>query len=175
MDDATLLVLLKRRPEAGMKQLMEQYAPLVYAVVKGKLSVPPFCRADIEACTADAFSEFYLALDSYRPGKGSIRSWLCAIARHNAVDMLRKSGKTVTLKEDVLFETDMAEDVLRAQLLEAVRALEQPDREILLRKYYLGEPSKDIAARLGMTVSAVDTRSHRAVERLRKRLGGEGS
>ena len=55
-------------------------------------------------------------------------------------------------------------------VLEAVEELGEPDREIMLRKFYLGEPSAQIAARLGMTAGGVDTRTHRAVEKLRKKL-----
>ena len=38
MEDKQLLRLLHKDPSAGMEQLMNQYAGLVYAVVKGKLA-----------------------------------------------------------------------------------------------------------------------------------------
>ena len=48
-----------------------------------------------------------------------------------------------------------------------------PDSDIMFRKYYLGQSSKTIAEKLNMTVSNVDTRAHRAVERLRTKFKGE--
>ena len=61
----------------------------------------------------------------------------------------------------------------RQELLSAIDALENTDREILLRKYFMSQNSKDIARIMHMTVSAVDTRAHRAVKKLRSILGGD--
>ncbi|MBD5118792.1 MAG: sigma-70 family RNA polymerase sigma factor [Clostridiales bacterium] len=179
MGDQELLDALRRTPEQGMAALMEQYAGLVYAVVKRRLPGDLFCPADVELCAADTFSEFYLDLDKYDPGKGSIRSWLCVIARHNAQDLVRRRYReTGVIPLDgeleaaagVVLESGLEERELRRAVLEAVRGLGEPDREIILRKYYLGERTREIAARLGLTVSNVDTRAHRAVEKLRDKL-----
>ena len=184
MEEQTLLPLLRSDPERGMEALMDEYSGLVYAVVKGKLRPPAFCPTDVETCVADTFSEFYCDLERYSPDQGSIRSWLCVIARHNALDRLRqhyRAGQTVSLDDeanmpiadDFSLEGDLEDRALRAQLVEAVKALNQPDREIMVRKYWLGQSSKEIARALHMTVSNVDTRAHRAIQRLRERFGGE--
>ncbi|MCI8915828.1 MAG: sigma-70 family RNA polymerase sigma factor [Oscillospiraceae bacterium] len=179
MRDQEMLDMLRRSPEKGMGLLMERYAGLVYAVARSRLPGGMFCAADVEGCVADAFSEFYLDLDSYDLEKGSIRSWLCVIARHNALDLARqrcREGERLLPLEDELaaagggLESGLEERELRRVVLEAVAELGEPDREIMLRKFYLGEPSAQIAARLGMTAGGVDTRTHRAVEKLRKKL-----
>ena len=51
-----------------------------------------------------------------------------------------------------------------------VDAMGPPDREIFLRKYYLMQSSREIAASLGMSVGSVNTRLCRGRERLRKEL-----
>ena len=181
MGDEALLALLRRDPQRGMEALIDAYGGLLYAVVKGRLRSPAFGPADVEACVADSFSEFYCDLDRYDSGRGSLRAWLCVIARHNALDRLRSSrraGQTVPLEDvsvadDFSLETDLEERELRAALAAAVRALGQPDREILVRKYWLGQSSREIADALGLTVSNVDTRAHRAIMKLRDRFGGE--
>ena len=48
-----------------------------------------------------------------------------------------------------------------------------PDAQILIRKYYFGQGSKEIAGELGLSVSDVDTRTHRAMEKLRNKFGGK--
>ena len=53
-----------------------------------------------------------------------------------------------------------------------VAAMEPPDRDIFLRKYYLLESSRQIAAALGMSESAVNTRLSRGRDRLRRALRG---
>lgn len=180
MEERELLDLLRRAPERGMEALMERYGGLVYAVARGRLRGGGFCAADAEGCAADAFSEFYLSLDRYDPAKGSVRAWLCVIARNNALDLLRRryrEGGVVSLDEGLAaaeagapLESGLEERELRRTALEAVKELDEPDREIILRKYYLGEPSREVAARLGLTAANVDVRSHRAVEKLRKKL-----
>lgn len=179
MQDAVLLKTLRQDPGVGMKLLMEQYAGLIYSVVRGKLLTPPFSGEDIEDCVADVILEFYDGLARFDPAKGSIRAWLCTIARNRAVDRVRTqyaAPDTVPLGDVPLsVEGDSPEgELLRREewdrLLNALRGLERVDREIIFRKYYLSQPSREIAERMGLTVSNVDTRAHRAIRKLRTRL-----
>ena len=55
-----------------------------------------------------------------------------------------------------------------------VAAMDPPDREIFLRKYYLLQSSKEIAAALGMAENTVNTRLSRGRERLRRQLQQKG-
>lgn len=184
MPDDVLYQLLKTDPEAGMKALIDQYAPIVYAVVHGKLFTPPFDGSDLEHCVADTFSEFYMELDKFDPERGSIKALLCTMARHNALDLLRKhqaapSGPSLDdeiyreITDDFSLECDFEDRETRRILIESIRELGHPDRDILVRKFYLGQSSKKIAHALNLTVSNVDTRTHRAIQTLRDRLGGE--
>lgn len=185
MQDNELMNILKTDPNSGMTLLLTQYGGLVYSVVKRKLAGQNFCDADIEHCVADTFSEFYCDLDKFHEAAGSIRAWLCVIARHNAYDRLRKYKKeagTLSLDAEGIAEpwddTFSVEDALvteelRRELLREIKALGEPDCSILLRKYYFSQSSKEIAAALNLTVSSVDTRTHRAIQKLRNIFGGE--
>ena len=185
MQDDELINILKTDPNTGMTLLLKQYAGLIHSVVKHKLAGQNFCDADIEHCVADTFSEFYCDLDKFREAAGSIRSWLCVIARHNAYDRLRRYKKeagTLSLDAEGIAEpwddTFSVEESLitnefKEELLREIKALGEPDSTILLRKYYLSESSKEVAERLNLTVSSVDTRAHRAIQKLRKLFGGE--
>lgn len=185
MQDDELMNILKTDPNTGMTLLLAQYAGLIYSVVKHKLAGQTFCDADIEHCVADTFSEFYCDLDKFREAAGSIRAWLCVIARHNAFDRLRRYKKeagTLSLDAEGIAEpqdeTFSVEETLitkefKEELLREIKALGEPDSTILLRKYYLSESSKEIAERLNLTVSSVDTRAHRAIQKLRNFFGGE--
>ncbi len=185
MQDDELLNILKTDPNTGMALLLKQYAGLVFSIARHKLAGQSFCDADIEHCVADTFSEFYCDLNKFQNAAGSIRSWLCVIARNNAYDCLRRHKKEVdTLSLDAEGiaeppdETFSVEEALitkefREELLREIKALGEPDCTILLRKYYFSESSKEIAASLNLTVSAVDTRAHRAILKLRSIFGGE--
>lgn len=53
-------------------------------------------------------------------------------------------------------------------------AMTPPDRDIFLRKYYLLQSGKEIAAALGMSVESVNTRLSRGRDRLRRELTAKG-
>ena len=55
-----------------------------------------------------------------------------------------------------------------------VAAQPPPDDAIFIRKYYLLQPSREIAAALGLTEQAVNTRLSRGRDRLRRHLHEEG-
>jgi RNA polymerase sigma-70 factor (ECF subfamily) len=187
MEDTKLLRLLHKDPNAGMEQLMNQYAGLVYAVISSRLADSLYVSSDIEDCVADTFSEFYTDLQNYDPKISSIRSYLCVLARNNATDLLRKRKKqqeeistddsenALQLADTVDIEGEIAEDELRREVLHAIKNLGEPDSSILIRKFYFGESSKDIANALKLTVSNVDTRTHRSLDKLRKIFGGKNA
>ena len=184
MEDSKLLRLLHKDPSKGMEQLMDQYAGLVYAVVKAQLTQSFYISSDIQDCVADVFSEFYENLSQYEPSISSIKTYLCVLARNNATDVLRKrarqrndvslddSDNFLSIADDITLESELAEKELRSAVFAAIKALGEPDVSILIRKYYLGESSKEIADALTLTVANVDTRTHRALNKLRKLFGG---
>lgn len=184
MEDIKLLQLLHKDSSAGMEKLMDQYAGLVYAVVKGKLSESFCVSTDIEDCVADIFCEFYANIEKYDLSISSIKSYLCVLARYKATDVLRKRGRQccvslddadslLQIADEFTVEGDFLEDELRREVLNAIKLFGNPDSSIIIRKYYFGESSKEIADALKMTVSNVDTRTCRALNKLRKMFGGK--
>lgn len=183
MEDNKLLRLLHKNPNAGMEQLMNQYTGLVYAVVKSKLDDSCYVSSDIEDCVADVFSKFYAELSSYDPAISSIKSYLCVIARNQAINVAKRRSlfKSISIDDeqwllqvadDVIIDSELEEKELRQEVIRAVENLGEPDSAIIFRKFYYGESSKDIAKAVGLTVSNVDTRTHRALNKLRKMFGG---
>ena len=173
MNDRRLLRLLQSDPNEGMTALMKEYSGLVFSVVKSRLE--GVCdSSEIEDCVADAFIAFQQGLDNYR-GDSSIKSYLCRLARNIAYDYLKNRYPAVPTDEELLLEipdgTDLEQSVAERDLARRVYAeisrMKSPDREILFRKFYLGESSKKIAGDLDLTVSNVDTRTHRAIEKLK--------
>lgn len=177
MTDEKLYALLLTDPDRGIGKLTEQYTGLVMSVIRARLSKKAFSEQDIEECAADTFTEFYMGLGSFDTSMGSIKARLGLTASRNAVDRLRRlyrSGITLPLDgeageypDSFSIESELEERELKDKLKQAVLGLEHPDREIVFRKYYLGQSSKEIADALDLSVSNVDTRTHRAVKKLR--------
>ena len=184
MEDKRLLQLMRKDPAAGMEQLINQYAGLICAVVRAKLSSSFYVSSDIEECAADVFSEFYISLSKYDPEISSIKTYLCVLARNKATDIFRKYSKTsigvslddedsfIEAIDDISIESELEVVELRHEVLKNVKELGEPDTSIIIRKYYLGQSSKEIAESLGLSVSNIDTRTHRALNKLRELLGG---
>ena len=183
MEDKRLLRLLHKDPNAGMEQLLNQYTGLVYAVVKGKLDGSFHVSSDLEDCVADVFSKFYTELADYDPAMSSIKSYLCVIARNYAINVAKKRSleggislddgqSLLQVADDVAIDSELADEELRREVIKAVEDLGEPDSSIIFRKYYYGESSKEIAKATGLSVSNVDTRTHRALNKLREMFGG---
>ncbi len=186
MTDKKLQRLLETDPDRGVKALIEKYGGLVTAVISGKLRSVRFTVQDVEDCAAETFFEFWRGFEK-APCKGEeIRSRLCVIAKRNAIDNLRKAYKlpdTVSVDSeefpepasDFSIEGAFTEKEQRLELINAIKELGSPDSEIIIRKFYIGQSSKQIASDMGYSVSNVDTRTHRAIEKLRRKLGGNGN
>ena len=183
MEDKKLLRLLHKDPNAGMEQLLKQYTGLVYAVVKSKLDGSYYVSTDLEDCVANVFSKFYTELSDYDPSMSSIKSYLCVMARNHAINVAKKrrfegsislddEQSLLQVADDVMIDSKLAEDELRREVIKAIENLGEPDSSIIFRKYYYGESSKEIAKATGLSVSNVDTRTHRALNKLRKMFGG---
>lgn len=182
MLDADIIALIKKDPDRGLDLLMNKYIGLVGAVVKGKLC--GVCTSeDIEECVSDVFVDFYRGVLGFDPSRGTIKALLCSMAKNKAVNVYltkAKSSPPLSIDDEAIenslpggvsVEEDFFEKASRRELISKIAELDKTDREIIFRKFYVGEPSKSIAKRMKMTVSAVDTRTHRALLKLREKLG----
>ena len=68
-------------------------------------------------------------------------------------------------------ENTIAEDNSEnSDLIDAIKQLGEPDEQIFIRKYYLGEKNKDIAKDLGMNISTLNMKLSRGLKKLKKIL-----
>ena len=183
MTDDALVKLIASDPDRGIKKLIEKHGGLVNAVISGRLRSSGFTAQDAEDCAAETFFEFWRGFEKSPCAGSELRARLCVIAKRNAIDRLRRqyrepdsisadSGEAGALHSGYSLEGDLESREQRRELINAVKALGRPDSEIIIRKFYLGQSSKEIASFMKMSVSNVDTRTHRAIEKLRKELGG---
>lgn len=111
-----------------------------------------------------------------------LRPWLVVTARNKGIDRYHLLCRNTALSLDAdlgetigeLAEFDRATSDAADWVGALVAAMDPPDREIFLRKYYLLQSSKEIAAALGMGEGTVNTRLSRGRERLRRQLQQKG-
>ncbi|BBF44050.1 RNA polymerase sigma factor [Lachnospiraceae bacterium KM106-2] len=186
MDEEELILLLQKKPTKGYSKLIQQYTPLVYSVVKSQISSYP--KEDVEECVSDIFYEFYVNREKIDLSKGSLKGFLAFVAKRRAIDLIRKkeSQKEILQKQSCSFEeceallitkenveSNLVEKENRTELLDAIHRLGQPDSEIMIRKYFYGQSSKEIAEYLQLKPNTIDKKVGRNLGKLRKYLGGE--
>ena len=112
-------------------------------------------------------------MDRRRP----IRRWMTTIIRNLAIGRHRSDSSRIT-REQRVARTDHVpsvdelwdEEQLRRKVANVVFALEEPYRTTVLLRYFRGLSPREIAARLGVSSAAIESRLRRGLEILRARL-----
>jgi RNA polymerase sigma-70 factor, ECF subfamily len=127
-------------------------------------------RAGAEDVVATAYERALRRWSTYDARRGSARAWLFGIARHAALDELRRRRRVATLaaEPDAPEPEDAGDPLRRATVLAALASLEPRDRELVALKFFAGLDNGEIAGVLGISPSNAGTRLHRAVHRLRE-------
>lgn len=152
---------------------MDKYARLLWSVA-GTVLKNVASTEDIEECVADVFVYLWENPEKFDPRRGRLKVWLTVVARSQAVDRYRRltRERALPLDDTVLSrQLDLTEGLLAAEarraLVAAVNALDEPDREIILRRYYYDQRPRDIACALDLPVKQVENRLYRAKQKLR--------
>jgi RNA polymerase sigma factor (sigma-70 family) len=109
-----------------------------------------------------------------------VRGWLAQILRNLHRQGVRTQGRART-RDSLHAQVELSEATdriaervaLQRELARFVLELEEPGRTVILLRFYSSLPPREIASRLGVSVSVVHGRLHRALARLRERLGSE--
>ena len=130
-------------------------------------------RTAAEDVVAASFERAYRRQASFDPRRGSQRQWLFGIARHAALDELRRRKRHAALAADPgshepALEDELADPIRRARVRAALAELDGRDRELVALKYFAGLDNAEIAGVLGISASNAGTRLSRAIHRLRE-------
>jgi RNA polymerase sigma-70 factor (ECF subfamily) len=125
-------------------------------------------RAD-EDVVAEVFVRAWAGISSYRDIGRPFGAWLFGIARHVIADEFRARARTIPVAEppDRPVEPMMAELVA---LREAIDRLPDDQRQAVELRYLAGLNNDEVAAAMGTSASAVNTKRWRALCVLRDLL-----
>lgn len=171
--DTALADALRAGEEAAVRELVDRYGGLVFTVANRVLDDP----ARAEDVAQHTFVQAWRHADSFEPGR-DFAPWLATIARRAAIDVVRRERRrSVTDLDSASDDPALAVLPPSAEQIEAVWAvraavdsLGDSDREIVRLQYVEGNTQEEIAARLGIPVGTVKSRSHRAHRKLANRL-----
>ncbi len=107
------------------------------------------------------------------------RPWLLRVARRLLIDAARAAAIRPTVPADDRHSEPavgggMDEFVDHAVLADALRRLSPAHREIVVETFYLGTPTHQTAARLGVPAGTARSRLHYALNQLRRQLEADG-
>lgn len=114
---------------------------------------------------------------------GNARAWLFRVARNLSVDWHRRqtarpSEQRLLPGDDLLADAAVADALnavlLRAELVQALRALSPAHRETLVHLHCLDRTQRETAGLLGVPLGTVKSRRHVAVRELRWQLVQRG-
>ena len=175
MKDASDLAGLMVRYQAGDGDAL---AGLYRATAQGMINFVYGLSGD-RALSEDVLQEVFLRVHrvrhTYTPGR-PVRPWLYGIARHVAIDVLRRRGREMPMGDETLREraAPAAGAALEMADLEAALAgLPKTQREAFLMTKVSGLSTREAAAALGATEGAIKFGVHRAVKALRTFLDEE--
>jgi RNA polymerase sigma-70 factor (ECF subfamily) len=184
-----LIERLKGGDQTALEAVFNLYAKKLYGVAQRILGE----AADTEEVIQDVFWTVYRKAKDFK-GDAQFSTWLYRLTVNAALGRVRRSKKKIEVEYDDFlpkFQKDghhlvrpvvdwsetleerYSRQELHALLGKALNQLKPIDRSIVVLSDLEGFSDKETAATLGLTVSAVKTRLHRARLFLRGRLAVE--
>lgn len=176
MNDEKIMRAIKDGDEATINYVINKYFKLMWsissAILKNVASVQ-----DVEECVADVFVFLWQNPEKYDAQRGKLKVWLSIVARSRALNMYKQISKQNDIPlDDVPFadQLDVTDGIIadetKQALTAAIRLLEDPDQEIIIRRYYYNQKPKEIAIALDMPVKRVENHLYRTKLKLRDML-----
>ena len=168
VDEAQLIAAVADGDRRALAALYDRYARALYAFGHRRLGD----RGLAEELVQQVLLRVWRRARDYDPTRGSVRTWVLAIARNCCVDLHRRrlrSPRTEPL--DDRDDVDPGEDLERLLRAEVVRAalgrLSDEHRRVLELVYFRGFTQAEAAERLGLPLGTVKSRTFYALKALR--------
>ena len=176
MNDITAIAGIRNRDERTINEVIVKYSKLLWPIASAVLKNVG-SEQDVEECVADVFIDLWENPDKYDPKRGTLKSWLCMVARCKAIDRYRTLSKhgTVPLEGAMMVGRMGMQDALmqeetKRELAAAVNALADVERDILIRRYYYDQKPREIAKALDISIKQVENHLYRSKQKLRKAI-----
>lgn len=139
------------------------YSKKVLSYLRGKVNDSFLAE---ELCS-DVFMKVYEKLDTFDETKASISTWIFTITRNTLTDYFRTRRVFSEIPEDLPAESDIEENYCRTEMLEtladALEALPERERDLIILHYYSGKTLREIAEQLGISYSYVKILHNKAL------------
>ncbi len=174
--DARLLGRIRDRDERAIEELYGRYSGPLYSLAYQVTGAERFAQEVVQ----DVFLAVWRDAGRFDPARGALGPWLYSLARHKAIDLIRREQTHRKRAADVDLDLEMATDdvdrdawlnVRRATVVEAIKVLPEAQRVALELAFFAGLTHVEVADRLGIPLGTAKTRIRTALLRLRDVLG----
>jgi RNA polymerase sigma-70 factor (ECF subfamily) len=175
-EDAALIARIVAKDERAVEELYARYSGPLYSLAYQVTGADRFAQ--------DVVQEVFVALwrdaSRFDPTKGAPAPWLFSLARHKAIDLVRREANVRKRTADVDLELEEAGDdvdheawvrIRRDRVREAITELTPAQREALELAFFQGLTHVEVSERLGIPLGTAKTRIRSALLRLRDILG----
>ena len=168
-DQALITEILKQQPDwhNSLSRLLQRHHSALFARCFAYLRN----REDAEDAAQEAELRAFRAIKNFRQD-ASFKTWLFAIGDRQCHDMSRKRSRhilsehlrsLIEIHEESLSSVGQKDDTV--EMVNKILAnLPKREREVLMFRYYLDLPLREIASYMGLGLSATKMRLYRSLE-----------
>ena len=174
MTDEELIQQVARGHEDAAEDLYRRYAPPVFTLALQMLK----SREEAEEVLQDTFLKLYRKAPRYEAERASVKTFIYAIARNQALSRLRTRKRTPTTTSydvsgmsSMLAAPEQADPLTNMVIRNALAKLTAQERTLLEASFYEGVSHEQLAARHGLPLGTLKSKLRRALHKLHTLLG----
>jgi len=168
--------------EQALSGLYDRFSGVVFSLAARILGD----EDDAAEVTLDTFTQAWLRAADFDPGRSTVTTWLCVMARSRAIDRMRArrsqrdrvaratqrtGGEPVGMASRAADANDALENTQRRRHIQrAMTALPEPQRRAIELAYFDGLSQSQIASRLGVPLGTIKTRIRSGMRTLKDLL-----
>lgn len=172
--DAALAARLMAREESALREVIDLHGSLVFGVAKRVLAEPTLA----EEAAQDAFLALWRRPGAFDPERGSLKTFLAALARNKAIDLVRREESVRRKADSLMSEMETGETTTRfdeqvegrVEMRDALARLSDVQREAITLAYFGGRTYREVATELGIAEGTAKTRLRDGLMKLRDAL-----
>lgn len=174
--EAAILQRIVERDERAVEELYGRYSGPLYSLAYQVTRSERFAQDVVQ----EVFIAVWKSAERFDPSRGNVGPWLFSLARHKAIDLVRREQTVRKRTADVDLEFEAATDdvdheawlgIRRDRVRAAIEELSGPQREALELAFFAGLTHVEVAERLEIPLGTAKTRIRTALLRLRDILG----
>lgn len=177
--DRYIIKLLAKKDQKAINLIEEKYEKLIRYIAGTILNQR---ESDIDECVNDVYFKLWTYGSGYDYEKASLKTYIKVITRNTALNHLRKIR---TFEENVEYsedgeildayidyrqnpENEMIQKENIKVLEDLLQNMKKKDKELMMRRFYYMQSTRQIALAMNMTENAVDSK----LSRIRKKVKG---